>query len=235
MSILYNIYCDETCHLEFDHQPNMVLGAISAPKPLARHIHGLLKDLRLSHSLPSHREMKWGKVSPGKINYYLEALNLFFQFPELRFRAVIAPKHNLNHVALGKAHDDWYYTMYYYLLDALIDNRNEFAVYLDVKDDKGQPARDKLRTYLCHRNHDFQQERLIRIQGVQSHEVDLVQLVDLMIGAIAYANRPEGGQSQAKQALISKIRELSHYSLLRSTPRGEAKFNIFHWKPQELG
>jgi len=29
MSLIYNIYCDESCHLEHDRQPVMVLGAIS--------------------------------------------------------------------------------------------------------------------------------------------------------------------------------------------------------------
>ena len=28
MSTLYNIYCDESCHLEQDGQPVMVLGAV---------------------------------------------------------------------------------------------------------------------------------------------------------------------------------------------------------------
>lgn len=31
----FNIYCDESCHLERDGQPNMVLGALWTAYPLA--------------------------------------------------------------------------------------------------------------------------------------------------------------------------------------------------------
>jgi len=29
MTTIFNVYCDESCHLEHDRQPVMVLGAIS--------------------------------------------------------------------------------------------------------------------------------------------------------------------------------------------------------------
>ncbi len=31
MTQTYNVYCDESCHLEGDHQPAMVLGAVWCP------------------------------------------------------------------------------------------------------------------------------------------------------------------------------------------------------------
>jgi len=233
MAHLYNVYCDESCHLEFDQQPNMVLGAISAPRAVARHVSNLMRDIKRQHNLPPHFEVKWAKVSPGKLDFYLDILNLFFRIPDLRFRGVIAEKKNLNHAAWNHSHEEWYYIMYYLLLDALIDNRSEFAIYLDIKDDKGQPNRDKLRSYLCRHNHDFLQERIIRIQGVQSHEVELVQMVDLFIGTLAFANRKTGEAHPAQDVMVQALKELSHYSLLRSTPRGETKFNLFHWEARE--
>ena len=234
MSNLYNIYCDETCHLEFDHQPNMVLGAVSAPKPIAKHVNNLFKEMKERHGFPPYFEMKWGKVSPAKVEFYLEAINLLFDIPELRFRCVVAPKGNLNHTLLEQTHDNWYYRMYYLLLDALIDNRNEFAIYLDIKDDSGQPERDRLREVLCTSNRDFNRERVIRVQAVQSHEVSLVQLVDVLIGIVCFANRPDPFPSKAKMKMVEELKRLSHYSLRNSTPRGESKFNILHWQAREL-
>lgn len=32
MSEFFNIYCDESCHLENDGQKSMVLGAVSCPR-----------------------------------------------------------------------------------------------------------------------------------------------------------------------------------------------------------
>ncbi len=31
MSQTFNVYCDESCHLENDHQPTMILGAVWCP------------------------------------------------------------------------------------------------------------------------------------------------------------------------------------------------------------
>lgn len=38
MKRIYNVYCDESCHLENDHQPAMVLGAVWCPLEKARDI-----------------------------------------------------------------------------------------------------------------------------------------------------------------------------------------------------
>ena len=67
------------------------------------------------------------------------------------------------------------------------------------------------------------------IQQVRSHEVELVELSDFLVGAVCYANRGLTG-SQAKLAVIAKIREKSGYNLLQSTLYKEDKVNIYIWK-----
>ncbi|MEG2810418.1 MAG: hypothetical protein RR889_07195, partial [Akkermansia sp.] len=68
------------------------------------------------------------------------------------------------------------------------------------------------------------------IQIVDSLQVLAVQLSDLLIGALVYAQRPqtENG-SRAKQELIQLIRVLSGKKLNQSTLLSEEKFNIFKW------
>ena len=41
-----NIYCDESCHLQHDEYPNMVLGALSCPKVKVREISDKIKELK---------------------------------------------------------------------------------------------------------------------------------------------------------------------------------------------
>jgi hypothetical protein len=60
----YNVYCDESCHLEHDHQPIMVLGAVWCPTEKAREISVSLRDIKKAHSLSPAFEIKWTKVSP---------------------------------------------------------------------------------------------------------------------------------------------------------------------------
>ena len=70
------------------------------------------------------------------------------------------------------------------------------------------------------------------IQLIRSHETEILQLTDLLIGALGHLYRGEQ-KSAAKQALISRIIERSHYSLMRSTLLMEKKFNIFRWRSKE--
>ncbi len=62
----YNIYCDESCHLEKDYQKIMVLGAIWCTVPKTKEISDELKDIKTKHGLSNKFELKWTKVSPAK-------------------------------------------------------------------------------------------------------------------------------------------------------------------------
>jgi hypothetical protein len=69
MSEIYNIYCDESCHLENDGQKSMVLGAVSCPKDKAREIAVRLRELKQEWGMSRHVEVKWSSVARG--NYIL--------------------------------------------------------------------------------------------------------------------------------------------------------------------
>jgi hypothetical protein len=58
--------------------------------------------------------------------------------------------------------------------------------------------------------------------------VKILQLCDLLIGAVSYANR-KLDNSSAKQALIEQIRLRSAYCLTKKTLLREDKVNIFIW------
>ncbi|MFM7467894.1 MAG: DUF3800 domain-containing protein [Vampirovibrionales bacterium] len=227
------IYCDESCHLEHDHQPNMVLGAIVCDEKHRRRIHTNIQAIKQRHGV-IHREIKFQQVSPSKIGLYQELIEFFFNTPELTFRGVVASKHNLNHQAYTQTHEVWYYKMYYLLLVRLIKNAHTFKIFLDVKDIHGSKHRQKLREILGNANYDFNNKLIQTIQGVQSSEVGLVQLTDLFVGILMYANRPEEEQkSSAKKQLVDLVKNRSHYSLSLSTPLEEHKYNLFFWQSQE--
>ena len=66
MSQLYNIYCDESCHLEKDRQRAMVLGAVWCPLDKAQEIAVRLREIKAHHGMKPGFETKWTKVSPAK-------------------------------------------------------------------------------------------------------------------------------------------------------------------------
>jgi len=79
MSQIYNIYCDESCHLENDHMPVMVLGAIWCSLDKTRKINEQVREIKNSHGIKPDFEIKWKKVSPAKKQFYKDITLLFWK------------------------------------------------------------------------------------------------------------------------------------------------------------
>lgn len=230
-----NIYCDESCHLEHDHQKAMVLGAVWCPQTHRAAIARAIRELKAKHGLQTNFEIKWTKVSPAKLGFYRELIDLFFSDERLHFRALVIPdKSKLNHDAFSQDHDTFYYKMFFQLLKVIFEDDNRYSIYLDIKDTRGQEKVNKLHEVLCNSQYDFDREMIERVQQVHSHEVEQLQLTDLLIGAISYVQRGLES-SPAKMALIEHVRAKSNLSLLKSTFPSERKFNLFIWQAGEFG
>ncbi len=122
----------------------------------------------------------------------------------LHFRALIIPnKSRLYHQDLAQDYSAWYYTMYFDLLEALLKPKDEFRIYLDIKDTKSGDKIKNLYKALDNNMYDFERKIVTRIQAIRSHEVEQLQLADLLIGAVNYANR-DLHTSKAKQTLIER-------------------------------
>lgn len=227
----YNIYCDESCHLEHDNQKYMVLGGIICEKNNRRIIKNELISIKIKNNIKENAEIKWNKVSPSKLEYYKELVDYFFDSEMLRFRAMIIDKTQINHDKFNQTHDDWYYKMYYELLKNLAEPKDNNYIYLDIKDTKSAKKVEGVKKYLNMRMREFEYEPIKHIQSINSQESPILQLADLFIGAIGYRNREmfnKDSASNAKTELMKYIVEKSGYSLVKSTLLSEKKFNLFH-------
>ncbi len=229
MAQTFNIYCDESCHLENDHIPVMVLGAISCPAEKARGCAEEIRAIKSRHELSPNFEIKWTKVSEGKIDFYIDLLNYFFQNTDLKFRGIIAPKIQLNHEKFNQTHTQWYYKMYFNLLKAIIYPVNCYRIFLDIRDTHGGNRIKTLKRALKYDCNDNNGEIITTIQLVHSHEIELMQLADLLIGAISYLNRGLS-TNQGKLKLIENFKQLSGRDLISTTPYGAGKVNLLRWK-----
>ena len=235
MTDTYNIYCDESCHLEHDHQQAMVLGGVWCPLEKSREIAVRLREIKQKHGISTGFEVKWTKVSGSKQSLYLDIVDYFFDDDDLSFRALIVPnKSRLQHDAVpGQDHDTWYYKMYFDMLKVIFRPDSRYRVYLDIKDTRGVEKVQKLHEVLCNNMYDFRREVIERLQLVRSHEVEQLQLADLLIGAISYVNRGLQGNA-GKLAVIDRMRKRSGYALTRTTLLRENKVNLFRWHAREL-
>lgn len=226
----YNIYCDESCHLEHDHQGVMALGAVWCPEQKARTVMARIKEIKARHGVAVSTEVKWVKVSRPKLPLYLDLIDYFFEEEDLHFRSLVVPdKSKLDHVAFDQDHDQWYFKMYFDMIKVILDPKSDYRIYLDIKDTRSAAKVAKLHDVLCNNLYDFRREILKRIQTVRSHEVQVLQLCDILLGAVSYVNR-DLATSVAKQELANRVRTRSGYGLRRTTLYGKSKFNVFVWQ-----
>jgi hypothetical protein len=231
MTTEYNVYCDESCHLENDKQKAMVLGAVWCPKDKRLEIAERLREIKQKHGFKRGFEIKWTKVSPSKLSFYKDIVDYFFDDDDLHFRGLVIPdKSILDHEKHQQDHDDWYYKMYFTMLKTIFDPSSRYNVYIDIKDTLGHEKVSNLQEVLCRNAYDFSRKMISDIKRVQSHEVEQLQLADLLIGALSYIHRELSG-STAKEALIKRIKYRSGYQLTLNTMMREEKFNLLIWTP----
>lgn len=218
MSKTFNIYCDESTHLQFDGHPYMLISYVSCAYPQIKQHKEYIKLLKAKHKFKG--EMKWSNISKSQYPFYADVIDYFFA-TDLQFRSVIIDKNMINEEIEGFTYDDFYFRMYYQLIHHKINPEYTYNLYLDIKDTCSQKKLVKLGDILKHK-------RSIRnIQFIKSYESYLMQMADILMGAINYHIR--GFDTViAKNKLIEKIQSHTKINLKGSTPLGENKFNLFY-------
>jgi Protein of unknown function (DUF3800) len=193
----FNIYCDESCHLENDHKQFMFLGSVTAAINQVKNYTEQIKELKQKHHF--YGEIKWSSVSKSKLHFYIDLINYFFE-SKLGFRAVGVNKSKINNEAFSQSYDDFYYKMYYQLLNHKINSLYNYNVYLDIKDTLSAVKVRRLKVIL---NTKFGVFR--NVQNIHSHESLLMQVCDFLMGAISYLHNNDAKTNMAKVHIIEKI------------------------------
>ena len=223
----YNIYIDETCHLEYDKIPVMCIGYIMIDKDQQEQLSKQIKTIKLKHRSPT--ELKWNKLSISRLNLYKELVDLFFD-SSMQFRVIlIKNKDKIDNQTYNE--DDqkvFYYKSAFYLLRNNIKANEERRVYFDINEKYSSHRLKKISTILekvCGKG------KFTHFQNIKSDESEFIQLADFFIGAVAYSNRNDIiNSSKVKLQIIEYIEEKSRYSLKIGTPPWATKFNIFDFQ-----
>lgn len=214
----YNFYCDESCHLEKDKTPFMLIAYVSSAYNQVRMHNDNIRKIKETHNL--HTEAKWSSLSKSSYPFYCELIDYFFA-TDLQYRAIVIDKSKLKHEDFKQSHDDFYYKMYFQLLSKKIFPDCNYNIYLDIKDTRSAKKVNGLRNFL---NSNFIAVR--NLQNIRSHESELMQLTDILTGAIGYHLR---GLNKviAKTKIVEKIQSNSRLPLTSSTAKNSQKFNLF--------
>ena len=130
-------------------------------------------------------------------------------------------KSKLKHTQFRQTHDDFYYKMYYQLIQKKLSPEYNYNIYLDIKDTRSAQKVNGLKEYL---NSHFVSVR--HLQNIRSHESELMQLTDIITGALSYYLRKEN-KVIAKNKIVDRIAQHAGQVLNQSTARSEQKFNLF--------
>ncbi|WED22659.1 DUF3800 domain-containing protein [Vibrio sp. JC009] len=226
---LKKIFCDESCHLQKDGADVMVLGAICCDADKAQAVTRHIKWLRYEHNYQN--ELKWTKLVRKQFPFYKALIDLMLDDPEICFKAtVVQHKERLDHAFFNEgSHNTFYYKMFYYTLRDFLCQRDQYRIYLDYMDTLGGAKTAKLCDVL---HSEGRQEIDIHAYIVQSYESQLIQLCDLIIGAVAYRNRNDIEKTSViKNQLVEYIEYKLGHGLDYGTPPWETNFNIFRFLP----
>ena len=214
----FNLYCDESTHLENDRMPFMIIGYVSSAWNQIKIHKDYIAGLRQKHKFKG--EIKWSKLSESNFPFYADLIDYFFA-TDLNFRAVIINKSQINNKLTGFTYDDFYHKMYYQLLHHKMDMEYTYNIYLDIKDSCSFKKIQTLKTIL-----NFEYGNVRNLQFIRSYESSLLQLTDVIMGAINYHLRKEQ-KVTAKLKIVEKIRNHAKRPLDISTPKSASKINLF--------
>ena len=218
----FNIYCDESTHLEHDGHPYMLYGYISIASNQIKICKEQIKAIKAKHGYKG--EFKWTNIHDKTFEMYKELVEYFFM-TDMKCRAVIVDKSQIDETRPEYTFNDFYFRMYFQLLHHEIDLENMYNIYFDIKDTCSQGKLRKLKEILRWN------ASIKNFQFIRSHESFFLQLADVLMGAINYNLRKERGEIEgkviAKQKIVEHINNHTNISLKRTSPLSAKKFNLF--------
>ena len=238
--MIRQVFCDES-------RPRgdrfMVLGGIIVPRVSLESMGEEIQTLR--HDLHSTAELKWGKVSKGWLSKYKAFVDYFFEKNEnerLHFHSLIIDRSRVDHRKYSDGDAELgFYKFYYQLLlhcfgkNYCPDMGDRIIAYLDQRQ-TSYPV-PQLRRILNHgvaKNFGNKTRPFLAVTPVNSKQHDLIQLTDVLIGAIGYHRN---GLQALTEACPAKV-ELADYiakragvkNLGRSTPYRMKRFTVWNLK-----
>lgn len=239
MGTIYHVFCDESRIVQDQF---MVFGGIIAPARSVVSFNERLKQFRDKFGLTA--ELKWTKVSRAKLPEYKEFINEFFRVCRrdvVHFRSVVFDTHQFDYARFHQGDKDlgFYKFFYQFVLHSFckyaVSDDDRLLMFFDERRSK-TPLSDLKRSLNSgsRKKHGRLCDVVASIEPICSHESDILQVADVMMGAVGYHQNgrhlnPEA--SQSKIALANHIAKLARLqSLKQQTPWGSSHFGIWPFR-----
>jgi hypothetical protein len=235
-----HIYCDESRQTADRY---MVIGGLIARRedcPLFEQAMQLYR-----HSQNMYSELKWTKVSDQKLSEYQALIDLFFSFNRaIHFKSIVIDTQEMDNRRFNQNDPElgFYKLMYQFLLHsfgAYLQTRDRAVIHLDQR----TTSRYKLST-LCailnnglHKKYPHLHQPIRNIQATDSKKSDLIQVADVLMGAIGYEMNGAHVRTEAKRSKVALAEMIASkaglLNLQQPTPYRQKHFSIwhFHFRP----
>ncbi|MFI5240682.1 MAG: DUF3800 domain-containing protein [Candidatus Saccharimonadia bacterium] len=220
-------FFDETGLLNSPRDKFFAVGMIKLSKPESLYLQ--IKQLRDKHHV--YDEIKWSKVQRRDTDFYKELLKLFFDHPSARFSCYIFKKTDLD----LKAHfNNALYVAYQsFAVMQVCANLSKTQSAILLMDDLNSGNVRLEQNIKMKVNRKFNRNAVYGVCRLYSKGVELIQLNDLILGAVAYGLKMEEGlipdPGAAKLQVLSHVKKFAKIKDFRSDYR-DSKFDIWHFK-----
>lgn len=229
-----NFYCDESCYLEHDKSNYMVLGMVFCPKSCYNQIKNKILELKNKYKISKNAETKWSKISTSRYLYYKELVEYFFDpAVHIAFNGIVVDKKKLNHEKFKQSHNEFYYKIMYQMIDHKISPFDYNKIYIDEKDTHNAERVRTLEKILKSNYKLYFSNTIKPIQVIKSHESQLMQITDILTGAISYELNNKEKVSESKKIIIGLINEKNGCKINNKKNISTPKFELMFFKCKE--
>lgn len=181
-----------------------------------------IRDLREKHGIWG--ELKWRKISPSSLPFYLDVLDLFLgAADDMQFRCIVVDSHAVDLSLHGEDAELGFYKFYYHLLVHRLFARTRYEIFCDSKTNHD---RTRVRTLARVLRNARPQAHIENVQSLPSSEVVLMQVCDVLLGAASAKFNTGTPASPAKREFLEHL-EWRLGRRIGPTYPSESKFNVF--------
>jgi hypothetical protein len=210
----YHIYADESRQNAHEF---MLYGMIVVPRgEIERVVTETITALRAAHKWGAE-EIKWASVSNAKLGLYKSVLDAFFDQGEARFCCMRLRRASIDYEKdHGGDVESAFYWGYSMALSRILEPGNRYEIFIDALTDQRpnrvMDLRASINAQWIQRQLEtgvFVEELVRDIKATDSKRFDLLQLADLIVGAVGYA---VDGCHRLPAASPAKISLMEHIS-----------------------
>jgi hypothetical protein len=220
----------------------MVLGGIIIPQDNLDTFNLTMQKFRNEQNM--HAELKWSKVSDGKLNEYKVFVDYFFALNNtnrIHFACLVIDTTQLNHKKYSGDKETGFYKFYYQLLlhcfaAGYLSETNDvrFIIHLDYRNSKYKLSdlKDILNNGIK-KKMKITTNRVISLEAVDSKKTEVLQVADIVLGAIGFVKNGYDliiGSKQSKINLSQYISKGANSDLKANTAYGITRFKIWNFK-----